>query len=186
MNRKELIKEIIEKYEVDWTNHKFLIDFLKLSRAKTYLEIGVFGGLNLHRILEEMPDLIVDAIDPYTSFDEMYFSEDAEEEKNRWEEMYQFVSKSFESDKNMTLHRTTSDEYFSNHKNKTWDVIFVDGAHSYQQVKKDLENSIPRFNKVLIGHDYNMRGVKKAVKEIFNKDYYVESNGNFWFVFKRE
>lgn len=37
--------------------------------------------------------------------------------------------------------RTTSDEFFVNN-NQKFDIIFIDGLHTYQQVKKDFQNSL--------------------------------------------
>ncbi|MEM9012342.1 MAG: class I SAM-dependent methyltransferase [Pseudomonadota bacterium] len=39
-------------------------------------------------------------------------------------------------------HRMTSDRYFAEHPDATFDVIFVDGLHSYGQVRKDAINSL--------------------------------------------
>lgn len=51
-------------------------------------------------------------------------------------------------------HRMTSDEYFQINKTK-FDVIFVDGLHHYEQVQKDLINSLKVLNKggLILIHD---------------------------------
>jgi len=38
-------------------------------------------------------------------------------------------------------HRMTSDFFFKTN-NKVFDIIFIDGLHTYKQVKKDIENSL--------------------------------------------
>lgn len=50
--------------------------------------------------------------------------------------------------------RTTSDEFFKSNKQK-FDVIFVDGLHYYEQVKRDVENSLNvlKNNGIIIIHD---------------------------------
>ncbi len=50
--------------------------------------------------------------------------------------------------------RETSDYFFSKNK-ETFDCIFIDGLHIYQQVKKDILNSIKSLNQngVIFIHD---------------------------------
>lgn len=60
--------------------------------------------------------------------------------------------------------RMTSDEYFATH-NEKFDVIFIDGLHYYEQVKKDFENSIRVLNNngMIIFHDMLPLNPKWAV-----------------------
>ncbi len=50
--------------------------------------------------------------------------------------------------------RKTSDEYFSNCKD-TFDIIFIDGLHHFEQVKRDILNSLKILNDggVILVHD---------------------------------
>lgn len=54
---------------------------------------------------------------------------------------------------------------------KSIDFLFIDGDHSYQQVKMDILTWLPKIKDegVIAGHDYdwNYPGVVKAVDEIF-------------------
>ena len=43
--------------------------------------------------------------------------------------------------------KTTSDEFFKNHINKKYDIIFIDGLHTAYQVTKDIYNSINNLKK---------------------------------------
>jgi hypothetical protein len=54
------------------------------------------------------------------------------------------------------LYKLTSDIFFASNKNK-FDIIFIDGLHEYEQVKRDFENSIKSLseNGVIIFHDMN-------------------------------
>lgn len=52
-------------------------------------------------------------------------------------------------------HRMTSDEFFKNNK-KEFDVIFIDGLHTYEQVQKDIINSLKVLKKsgIILFHDF--------------------------------
>lgn len=52
--------------------------------------------------------------------------------------------------------KMTSDKFFSL-TNETFDIIFIDGLHTAEQVEKDIINSMARLNKngVIILHDIN-------------------------------
>lgn len=49
----------------------------------------------------------------------------------------------------------TSDEFFSDHATEIYDVIFVDGLHTFEQAFKDIENALRRLAEpgVVIVHD---------------------------------
>ena len=51
-------------------------------------------------------------------------------------------------------HRMTSDDFFKQNKS-TFDLIFIDGLHVYEQVLKDIENSLKILNDngVILIHD---------------------------------
>lgn len=70
--------------------------------------------------------------------------------------------------KNINLFLCGSDEYFKN-TSKTFDCILIDGAHYYEQVKRDLKNSAEILNVggTIFLHDYrsNHEGVDRAVSE---------------------
>jgi hypothetical protein len=50
--------------------------------------------------------------------------------------------------------RMFSDEYFARH-NECFDVIFIDGLHLFEQVKRDIENALGRLNAggIVLVHD---------------------------------
>ena len=50
--------------------------------------------------------------------------------------------------------RETSDKFFSTNKD-TFDCVFIDGLHTYQQVKKDIQNSLKFLNPngIILLHD---------------------------------
>ena len=69
----------------------------------------------------------------------------------------------------------TSDEFFKNN-NDTFDLIFIDGLHQYDQVKKDVYNALKFLNKngVILLHDCMptsfIRQTAKRSSNIWNGD----------------
>jgi hypothetical protein len=66
-------------------------------------------------------------------------------------------------------------------KDESIDAIYIDGDHSYEGVKKDLESAYSKIKRFgwIMGHDYEMNmtkakkeykfGVRKAVDEFCSK-----------------
>ena len=64
-----------------------------------------------------------------------------------------------------------------------FDLIFIDGGHSYKQVKNDIYfwHSRLKNNCLLIGHDYDWPGVKQAVNELLPESLL---KGRIWSIVK--
>jgi len=114
-----------------------LINYLiKKNNFKTYLEIGYQHGINYSNICIENKT----TIDPYPSVTL----------NNLQMENKIYV------DKDINLYLTTSNTFFETFDHK-YDIIFIDGLHTYEQVKLDFENSIKSLNEngLIVLHDMN-------------------------------
>lgn len=69
--------------------------------------------------------------------------------------------------------RGLSNEVSSRFEDNTFGMVYLDGDHSYEGVKRDLENYYPKVVKggIIAGHDFlnGDYGVNKAVWEFANK-----------------
>jgi len=63
-------------------------------------------------------------------------------------------------------------------KEKSVDMIFIDGDHEYSMVKRDLEVWYPKCKKLLCGHDRGENGVPAALAEFGMK--IKEEVGSIW------
>ena len=67
-------------------------------------------------------------------------------------------------------------EVVEQYKDNSLDFVFIDAAHDYESVKKDINAQYPKVKKggVIAGHDYNEPwGVVQAVNEFFNEYIYI-------------
>jgi len=107
------------------------------TRARTYLEIGVHQGVSFMpiRIRHKI------AVDPKFAI--------TRKSRLKWLIM-NFANVTAE------FHEVTSDAYFARKKSsERFDVVFVDGLHTYEQSLRDVTNSLNNLNKsgVVVIHD---------------------------------
>ena len=74
------------------------------------------------------------------------------------------------------------------YKDNSLDFVFIDAAHDYESVKKDINAWYPKVKKegIIGGHDYTWcDDVRRAVNEFFKNKTIYESQG-CWFVLLNE
>jgi hypothetical protein len=107
--------------------------------ASTYLEIGVARGSNFFAIRANRKI----AVDPNFAF--------SKSRKIKW------IFKNFYNLK-AKYYQLSSDSFFANAKfSYSWDLVFIDGIHTYQQSLKDVNNSLSNLSEtgVIVLHDCN-------------------------------
>lgn len=153
-----------------------MIDFLSKKigplNEKSMIEIGSYAGES-SVIFAKKFGLVI-CVDPFIDdYDEndptCYHAPMSVVEKAFDERTYNF--------QNILKIKETSDDFFTNAANnkvEKIDFIYIDGMHTYEQVKKDIENAKTFLNndvKIIGGHDYseNHPGVKLAVDEFLGE-----------------
>lgn len=90
----------------------------------------------------------------------------------------------------VAIHATTSLTASSRLPSRSLDLVFIDGAHDYENVKKDLRAwwSKLRPGGVMAGHDFSMSfpGLMRAVLEFVSQlpgrtEVYLDMDYSFWF-----
>lgn len=71
--------------------------------------------------------------------------------------------------------------------NNTFDFVFIDGEHSYEQTRRDILNYMRLVKKggLISGHNFGGNthpGVEKAVKEIFGDKFKLTETDCVWYV----
>jgi len=134
---------------------------------KSIVEIGSYTG-DSTIIFAQRFGLVI-AIDPFMDWydendDTCYFAP-----MQKVEAEFDKKTKDFN---NIIKVKLTSDEaakFATENKIEKIDFVYIDGLHTFEQVKKDIENYLPFLNepKIIGGHDYHIHweGVKNAIEE---------------------
>jgi len=147
------------------------------------IEIGVFRGDHAVYLLKSDKIKFMYLIDEYKDYNDAgdYFVDIKKAEKKATIALAPFL------DKFKSIKKNSNVAHYK-FKEQSMDFVYIDGGHSYEQVKKDIENYFPLVKKggVFGGHDFSdipvnpgqRYGVIQAVIEFINKEGY---NKNFRF-----
>jgi predicted O-methyltransferase YrrM len=142
-----------------------LIKELGDTKEMRMIEIGSFIGESTIIFAEHFKEVI--AIDPFLPD---YHKEDPTSKFN-FDEVYDEYMRRTSPFPNIKTLRLTSDDAVKELNSETYDFIYIDGIHTYEQVKIDIDNYLPLVKEggIIGGHDYvgPWVGVKKAVDEKF-------------------
>lgn len=141
-----------------------LVDLLKNKGKIIGLEIGCDRGDTTAFLLENLPECFLHGVDPY----ENYIDWNSNRLFEREEVFKKLLSSTEKHSDRFKIHRKKSDDCVDEFEDGMFDFIFIDGLHTYEQVKKDCENYYPKLKTggLFSGHDYNtILEVKTAVNE---------------------
>jgi GT2 family glycosyltransferase len=153
-----------------WVGHvpfaMFMVDIL---RPRLIVELGTYYGTSYCAFCQAVKELNIDARcyavdtwegDPQSGFFGLEVLADL---KAYHDPLYGSFSR---------LIQSTFDEAVKHFENKTIDLLHIDGFHTYEAVKSDFENWLPKMSErgVMLFHDINVRekdfGVWKFWEEV--------------------
>jgi predicted O-methyltransferase YrrM len=140
------------------------LNTLSDTKSMTMIEIGAYRGESTKIFSKHFKSVIT--IDPFINdYDKNDITCTYMDLTNVY---YKFLENISDCD-NITLIRKTSDDAIEELKNTMVDFVYIDGLHTYDQVKKDILNYSKLINKTgyIGGHDYhpNWDGVVKAINK---------------------
>lgn len=141
-----------------------LIELLKDKGPIKGLEIGCARGTTTEFLLKELPELELWGVDPYIDYVD-WNGNNLTELNDLFDSLLQRMTPYKDR---FHIHRKYSDDAVEDFQDGFLDFIFIDGLHTYEQVKKDCENFYPKVKTggLFSGHDYNnIKDVQNAVKE---------------------
>lgn len=172
--------------------------FMLEQGYKTFVEVGCKEGRTTGHVLKAVPDARVIAIDPWCAMPEQkdvkggetYEEWDFEKiEREFHENVGEHADRCFmvryESEGAAAIMTGTSLSHFMA---APVDIVFIDAAHDYENVKKDIRLWWPliREGGMLVGHDFNHKwpGVERAVADSFDLMRVGVASDSIWFVLR--
>ena len=180
-------------------NREELIKYFKPSGVG--LELGVLEGEYSKFILDNCPNLNLILMDCWQEQEKEIYKDDFNSSNLiQSERILKTIQNTINNYDRMRLIKGFSDEFCNFFLDEIFDFIYIDGNHSYESVKKDLNNWYPKVKKggLFCGHDYvegffgpnrNIPfGVRPAVNEFANqyniRVFSTNENWPSWFFIK--
>lgn len=141
-----------------------------LPQNANFIEIGVYMGKSACCLASMRPDInfyLIDPLIPQCDYCHR-FNHSFLDPVKILDNIHKLIPK-------CNFLRFFSGDIHSALKDNDFDAIFIDADHSYDSVKADITNYLPKLKKggILAGHDYDsvhFPGVIQAVDEHFGKD----------------
>lgn len=166
--RREKIDELYQMRIGNYTDG--LIDLItyinqfKDTKNMRMIEIGSYVGESTMIFANHFKEVI--SIDPFLNDYDM--NDDACYHKD-FNDVYKIFLENIKQYDNIKSIKKTSDDAIFDLLNETFDFIYIDGLHTYEQVSKDINNykSLIKNNGFIGGHDYyhSWDGVIRAINE---------------------
>lgn len=159
-----------------WMSNKDLLWLFNTAREMNQIvEIGSWKGRSTHALLSG-GNGTVNAVDHFLgSIDEL--------EDNQYKIQVKSIYKDFMQNvggfKNLQVLKMDNARAVKQFKDKSVDMVFIDGCHIYEEVLGDIQRWLPKTRKIICGHDISDERVKKAVKEMFGNNF-EKSKDDIW------
>jgi predicted O-methyltransferase YrrM len=132
------------------------------------IEIGSYAGESTEIFAKHFG--LVTSIDPFIN---NYDPADIACKFIELEKVYYLFKETINKYNNIDHIRATSDDAIKSLKGKKYDFIYIDGLHTYEQIKADITNYLPLLkpNCFIGGHDYhkNWNGVVTGINELLGE-----------------
>ncbi len=167
------------------------LDYLaeQASLHQRVVEIGCWRGRSTRALCDNCPGTVT-AVDTWLGSpgleDEILFMEEISQDPD-W--LYHEFQHNLAGVTNLEIVRKSSlvaANFFAMEKKRTFDFIFIDGLHDYENVKRDISAwlALLETGGVMAGHDFGFPEVKKAVLDVF-PEFPVDGIADIWVIDKQ-
>jgi predicted O-methyltransferase YrrM len=172
----------------NWFDYQFLYKKMvdEFGDNSHFVEVGVWKGMSACymavEILNSEKKIKFDCVDTWD------FVETSKEiSKTQCENLFEIFKKNIEPVKDyIGIVKSLSWDGAKFYNDESLDFVFIDAAHDYESVTKDINAWFPKvkIGGIISGHDYRYNmGVYPAVNDFF-KDKQIHQMGSCWLVYK--
>tara|TARA_Y100000996_G_scaffold386424_1_gene344446 strand:+ start:1082 stop:1678 length:597 start_codon:yes stop_codon:yes gene_type:complete len=146
------------------------IDLIKQNlkvRNPSILEIGIHKGDFSKQLISNFDPNKLILVDPWIAFDDSiyknsWYGNSDNSNQNIQDKYYANLLDYFKKqiyENKVEIYRKTSDDFFLKNKH-TFDLIYIDGNHLFEFVKRDIHNSLNFINcdGIIVLDDYALKG----------------------------
>jgi len=165
---------------------ELISQLIKHYNLKSGAELGVWKGATFKYLADRHPDVLLYGVDLYAAQPDNKGPERwvAGENGHEWDhDKYRKDLEQFCSARNNCTLMVKSTREASNYiVDGSLDFVFIDADHSYEGVTNDLRWWVPKVREggLIIGHDIDWDGVKRAVEMRFGNNYFVSPDNCWW------
>jgi hypothetical protein len=176
---KKIYRETVEK-NIEYTNQiegwmrPVELDWLyKTAKGmETIVEVGSWKGRSTAALCSGCRGTVY-SVDTFLGSK----GEEQEHREAKERDIYEDFKKNTAQFKNLVSYKMESLEAVKKFADKSVDMVFIDGAHTYEAVQADIEAWLPKCKKLICGHDYNYPDIAEVVNTKFGV---VDNAENVW------
>lgn len=165
-----------EKFPDYEQSRRSVVDrLIKENNLEFGAELGVQSGYLFFHLLDTHPNLILFGVDAWIGNNQAAYAK-----------MKKEVNEKVVDYKNGMIMNMTTNEAAAKTPDESLDFVFIDADHSYPACKIDMEKwmSKVKVGGYIIGHDCEVSSVRRALEEVFGKNYQKDVD-QVWYVQKK-
>lgn len=141
------------------------------TMAKDHLsiaELGSWKGRSTHALASGCRGTVT-AIDTWLGSADV---NDLTNQMAKQEDVFETFKNNTQQFSNIKIMRRMGSEAAKGYPDKSFDAVFIDAGHTYEEIKEDIDTWLPKAKMLICGHDYDpvvWKGVVRAVDEKFGK-----------------
>jgi len=163
--------------------HEFLNECKRLTKLPfgSIIEIGAYAGESTEIFAQHFE--YVYSVDPWKNG---YDDTDASSYKYDMKDVEAQFDKVYDKYFSIVKIKLSGDVACNMFSDETFDMVYIDAVHQYEDVKKDITNWLPKVKKggIIAGHDFqeSFEGVMRAVREVLGEPQVIGKDTSWGFV----